>query len=48
MYKRVTFLLDDDLEKALRKRQAQLIYKQKRAISFSFVLNQQLRKSLKK
>ena len=45
---RVTFLLDDDLAKALRKKQAHLINKWKKRVTFSFVLNQGLRKSLKK
>ncbi len=44
---RVT-ILDDDLASALRKKQAQLINERKTAVSFSFVINQQLRKSLKK
>ncbi len=41
-------MLDEDLAKALRLKQAQLIQKRKARVTFSFVLNQTLRKSLKK
>ncbi len=45
---RITIMLDEDLPTALRLKQAQLIKKRKGQVSFSFVLNQTLRKSLKK
>jgi len=48
MPQRVTFLLDDELATALRKKQSELIIKLKSSVAFSFVLNQTLRKSLKK
>ena len=47
MSKRITIMLDDDLDKKLRSRQADLIKKSSGSISFSRVLNETLRKSLK-
>lgn len=41
-------MLDDDLEKKLRQIQAKWIHDSVSSISFSQVLNDQLRKSLKK
>ncbi len=40
-------MIDDDIDKKLRIRQARLIEKDKKSISYSRVLNDTLRKSLK-
>ena len=48
MVRRITVLLDDDLDKKLRVVQAKLIYKKKDAVSFSQVLNDTLRNGLGK
>lgn len=45
--KRVTIMLDDDLDQVLRDRQARLIKKTQASYSFSKVLNEALRKELK-
>ncbi len=45
---RITIMLDDDLSKSLRQKQAKLLKHSKKSISFSAVLNQTLRESLKK
>ena len=45
--KRVTIMLDDDLDQELRERQARMIKKTQSSYSFSRVLNDVLRKSLK-
>lgn len=45
--KRVTVMLDDDLDQELRERQARMIKKTQGSYSFSRVLNDVLRKSLK-
>ena len=47
MSKRVTIMLDDDNDRKLRARQADIIKKQSRSYSFSAVVNDALRKSLK-
>jgi hypothetical protein len=47
MTKRVTIVLDEDLDKKLRRIQADKIAKTVSSVSFSNVLNEQLRKSLK-
>lgn len=47
MPKRTTILLDDDLLKKLHEIQAKLI-KESKSISFSRVLNETLRKTLKR
>lgn len=44
---RVTIMLDDDLDKKLRLRQAKLILSDQSNHSFSSVLNEVLRKALK-
>ena len=46
MSKRITILLDDDLEKKLRVVQAKLIQKTKSAVSFSKILNETVRDGL--
>jgi len=47
MSKRITIILDDDLAKKIRMLQAKEITKTTKSVSFSSVINQQLRKSLK-
>lgn len=47
MARRVTIMLDDDLSKKIRHRQAKQIEKTGNAVSFSRVLNDLLRSSLK-
>jgi len=45
--KRVTIVLDDYLAKKLRTIQSKKISKSKKSVSFSKVINEELRKSLK-
>ena len=45
--KRVTIMIDGDLDQALRERQSRLIRKTQGSYSFSKVLNETLRKQLK-
>jgi len=47
MSKRVTIMIDDDLDKKLRLRQAKLIQQEQSSCSYSKVLNETLRKTLK-
>ena len=47
MSKRVTIMIDDDLDKKLRLRQAKLIQQKQSSYSYSRVLNETLRKVLK-
>ena len=47
MAKRVTIMIADDLDKKLRLRQAKLIQQTQRTVSYSSVINEGLRKSLK-
>ncbi|MEK0335989.1 MAG: hypothetical protein QQN45_07715 [Nitrosopumilus sp.] len=47
MINRVTIVLDDDLDKKLRLRQAKLIKESSKSVSFSRVINDVLRKHLK-
>ena len=47
MSKRVTIMIDDDLDKKLRLRQAKMIQTEQTSFSYSRVLNETLRKSLK-
>ena len=47
MSKRVTIVLDDDLIKKLRIIQAKNIFKSKKSVSFSSVINNELRKAIK-
>ena len=46
MAKRVTIMIDDDLDKKVRLKQAKLIQKTNSSVSFSQVINETLRKSL--
>ncbi len=48
MSKRVTIMIDDDLDKKMRMLQAKMIQSTTSSVSFSNVLNQVLRDSLKK
>ena len=48
MLRRITIMLDDDLLKKLRNKQAKLIKKSLKSISFSRVINDSLNDSLKK
>jgi len=47
MPRRVTIVLDDDLAKKLRATQSKNIVKSKKSVSFSRVINQELKKVLK-
>jgi len=47
MIKRVTIVIDDDLDKKLRLRQAKIIQQTASSCSYSKVLNDTLRKILK-
>ncbi len=47
MSKRVTIMIDDDLDKKLRMRQAKMIQQEQSSYSYSRALNETLRKSLK-
>jgi hypothetical protein len=47
MAKRVTIMIDEDLDVKLRLRQAKLIEKEKKSYSYSKVLNEVLKKSFK-
>lgn len=47
MAKRVTIMIDDDLDKKLRLRQAKLIQQEQTSYSYSKVLNETIRKILK-
>ncbi|MCE2505799.1 MAG: hypothetical protein J4F36_04900 [Nitrosopumilaceae archaeon] len=46
MSKRVTIMIEDDIDTSLRHIQANKIKKENVSVSFSAVLNQQLKKSL--
>jgi predicted transcriptional regulator len=47
MAKRVTIMIDDELDKKLRLLQAKLISKTNESVSYSQVINQELKKQLK-
>ena len=47
MSKRVTIMIDDDLYKKLRLRQAKMIQTEQSSYSYSKVINESLRKILK-
>ena len=47
MSKRVTIMIDDDLDKKLRLRQSKLIAQEQTSYSYSKVLNEVIRKALK-
>ncbi len=48
MAKRVTIMIDDELDKKLRQMQAKLIQKENKSISYSHVINVALKNSMKK
>jgi len=47
MTKRVTIMIDDDVDKTVRRKQAKRIETEEISVSFSRVINDELRKSLK-
>ena len=47
MAKRITIMLDDDMDKKVRTRQAELIKKTQSSVSFSSVINDVLRGKIK-
>jgi len=47
MSKRVTIMIDDDIDKKLRLRQAKTIQQTQTSVSYSKILNEILRKALK-
>lgn len=47
MSKRITIMIDDDVDKKLRQIQSKLILKTNESISYSRVINQELRKMIK-
>ncbi len=47
MSKRITIMIDDDLDKKLRMRQAKFIQQEQSSCSYSKVLNETLRKVLR-
>ncbi len=47
MSKRVTIMIDEDLDKKIRLLQAKAIAKQQKSVSFSKTLNDLVRKALK-
>ena len=48
MAKRVTIMIDDDLDKKLRQIQAKMIQKENKSISYSHVINTMLKNQSKK
>lgn len=46
MSKRITIMIDDDLDKKLRLKQAKSIQKSNKSVSYSRVLNDTIRKNL--
>jgi predicted transcriptional regulator len=48
MAKRVTIMIDDELDKKLRHIQAKLIQKENKSISYSYVINAALKNLMKK
>jgi len=48
MLRRITIMLDDDLQKKLREKQAKLIKQSKKSVSFSKVVNMTLSEAVKK
>ncbi|WP_428323994.1 hypothetical protein [Nitrosopumilus sp.] len=47
MSKRVTMMIEDELDKKIRTKQAKLIQTEQRSVSYSEVINELLEKSLK-
>lgn len=48
MAKRVTIMIDDELDKKLRQLQAKMIQKENKSISYSHVINSMLKNSTKR
>ena len=48
MSKRVTIMIEDEIDRKLRLMQAKLIQKESKSISYSYVLNLVLKNNLKK
>lgn len=48
MLNRITIMIDDKLQAKLREKQAKLIKKESKGVSFSRVINMELEESLKK
>jgi hypothetical protein len=48
MLRRITIMLDDDLQKRLREKQAKLIKQGNKSVSFSQVINETLKEAVKK
>jgi len=48
MAKRITIMIDEDIDKKLRQLQAKLIQETSSSISYSQVINETIRKSIKK
>ena len=48
MAKRVTIMIDDDLDKKLRQIQARMIQKENKSVSYSHVINTMLKNQTKK
>lgn len=46
MPKRITLILDDEIDKKLRSKQAAMIRKSTTSVSFSQIINETLKKSL--
>ena len=47
MTERITIMFDEDLVKKLRTRQAELLRKTSKSVSFSYVVNEAVKKGLK-
>ena len=47
MSKRVTIMIDDDIDRKLRQIQAKMIQKENKSISYSYVVNSILKNSIK-
>ena len=47
MAKRITIMLEDDIDKKLRLKQSKMIQKEQRSVSFSSVLNSVLKGEIK-
>ncbi len=47
MTQRITIMFDDELVKKLRSKQADLLKKTNKSISFSFIVNETVKKGLK-
>lgn len=48
MLRRITIMIDDELQKKLREKQAKLIKQNNKSVSFSQVINQTLKDAIRK